>query len=214
MSVKDFLSKTAFDAIISSLEALKSSVESSESNASTSETNALTYKNDAETAATNAQTAQSTAETKASQASASASTATTAETNASNSANAAQVSENNAAGSEQKADQWANELEDVEVDPGKFSAYHWSQKAEQITNNNWGGISGTLSNQADLYAVLQQKSNEFTKPNRFDYKDPFFQQTGIIWDSTSNPSLSSGTIDTSPTGVQWGSVSSPTLTVI
>lgn len=46
------------------------------------------------------------------------------------SANAAQASAT-------KADQWANYPEDVPVEPGKFSAYHWMEKAKTIAG---GGV--------------------------------------------------------------------------
>jgi hypothetical protein len=71
------------------------------------------------TATEAAQTAAETAETNAA---ASASAAATSESNAA-------TSETNAAASETKASQWAGEAEDVEVEPGKYSAYHYAQKA-------------------------------------------------------------------------------------
>lgn len=40
--------------------------------------------------------------------------------------------------SETKADKWANNPEDVPVEPGKFSAYHWSKKAEAAAG---GGVT-------------------------------------------------------------------------
>ena len=52
--------------------------------------------------------------------------------NALNSANNAAMSAANALASENKAEKWAQEDEDVEVEPGKYSAYHWAQKAEDI----------------------------------------------------------------------------------
>lgn len=45
------------------------------------------------------------------------------------SASAALTSENNAETHELKAQDWAEELEDVEVETGKFSALHWAAKA-------------------------------------------------------------------------------------
>jgi len=44
-------------------------------------------------------------------------------------ATAAALSETNALASEDMADDWANEAEDVEVTTGKYSGYHWAQKA-------------------------------------------------------------------------------------
>ena len=73
----------------------------SASSASTSASNALGYKNSAETSA-------STATTKASEASSSASSALSYK---------------------DLSQKWANELENVIVADGKYSAYHWAQKA-------------------------------------------------------------------------------------
>ena len=52
------------------------------------------------------------------------------ETAAAASETAAGLSETNAAASEAKAEDWATELEDVEVETGKYSALHWAAKAE------------------------------------------------------------------------------------
>jgi hypothetical protein len=49
---------------------------------------------------------------------------------ASTSASNATVSETNALASENKAHKWAEEDENVEVEPGEYSAYHWAKKAE------------------------------------------------------------------------------------
>jgi hypothetical protein len=51
-------------------------------------------------------------------------------TNADASATAAGVSETNAGISEAKAEQWAEEDEDVEVEPGQFSSKHHAAKSE------------------------------------------------------------------------------------
>lgn len=55
---------------------------------------------------------------------------------ASNSASAASGSASNASTSEDLAQQWASEAEDVEVEPGLFSAYHWAQKAQNFGDPN------------------------------------------------------------------------------
>ena len=65
----------------------------------------------------------------ASKAAVSASNAATSETNALESASNAYASEMNAAASEDKAAKWAQEDEDVEVEPGKYSAFHYKEKA-------------------------------------------------------------------------------------
>lgn len=68
--------------------------------------------------------------------------AATSETNAAGHAaealaskNAAGVSEGNASDSKQKAQKWAEEEKDVEVEPGKFSAKHWMEKASGVYDN-------------------------------------------------------------------------------
>jgi len=56
--------------------------------------------------------------------------AETAADNADTSAAAAAISEN-------KAFQWAENPEDVEVEPGEYSAYHWAQKAATFNPGNY-----------------------------------------------------------------------------
>ena len=65
--------------------------------------------------------------------------ATTKANEASTSAAAAATSADNALASENKAEKWAEEAEDVEVEAGKYSAKHWALKAEEFS-------SGTASN--------------------------------------------------------------------
>lgn len=65
----------------------------------------------------------------ANKASASALSASTSESNASN-------SESNALASEDKANLWAEEDEDVEVETGKYSAKHYALKAEELSTSN------------------------------------------------------------------------------
>lgn len=80
----------------------------SESNAATSEANALASKNAAATSETNALASENAADL--------------SETNAA-------TSESNALASENKAEDWAQEAEDIEVEPGLYSAFHWATKA-------------------------------------------------------------------------------------
>ncbi len=56
--------------------------------------------------------------------------AAASESNAATSESNASTSETNAAASETKAGKWADEDEDVEVETGKYSAKHWSAKAQ------------------------------------------------------------------------------------
>jgi hypothetical protein len=100
----------------------------SESNAATSEANALTSKNTAVSAASTATTAAGAASTSATNAGNSESNALTYKNAAASSATAADASKT-------LADQFANAGVGVEVTPGHFSAYHWSQQvASTLTN--------------------------------------------------------------------------------
>lgn len=59
--------------------------------------------------------------------------AETAETNAA-------TSQTNASNSEDKAAKWAEEEEDIEVETGKYSAKHWSEKARKIVEDVGTGL--------------------------------------------------------------------------
>lgn len=99
------------------------------------------------------------ASAKASEASVSASTAstqagiaTTKADEAGISSAAAATSADNALASENKAEKWAEEAEDVEVEAGKYSAKHWALKAEEFSsgtainieyNNVTSGLTAT-----------------------------------------------------------------------
>ncbi len=56
-------------------------------------------------------------------------------TQAQASASAASTSATNALASKEKAEKWAEEAEDVEVETGKYSAKHWSAKAEEFAGS-------------------------------------------------------------------------------
>ena len=99
--------------------------ETAEANALESADNAATSEANAATSAENAATSEANAKT-------SEINAAISEANALESANNAYTSEMNAAASEDKAAKWAQEDEDVEVEDGKYSAYHWAQKAGEI----------------------------------------------------------------------------------
>ena len=74
------------------------------------------------------------ASTKAGEASVSANTASTQAGIAITKADEAGISAANALASENKAEKWADETEDVEVEAGKYSAKHWALKAEEFSN--------------------------------------------------------------------------------
>jgi hypothetical protein len=76
---------------------------------------------------------------------AAAAAALVSENNAATSENNADTRETNAQLAEDKAEAWAEEDEDVEVETGKYSAKHWSAKAEQTAASiNVGTAIGDL----------------------------------------------------------------------
>lgn len=96
--------------------------EASATAAATSETNAAASATTASNAITAAELARDEAQGYQLLSLADAQAAAASETNAA-------TSETNAAASEAKAEDWAEELEDVEVETGKYSALHWAAKA-------------------------------------------------------------------------------------
>jgi hypothetical protein len=106
-----------------------SSAGTSATNAADSATSASTSASSASTSETNAASSASSASTSATNAANSASAASTSETNAASSASAASTSATSAANSATKASEWAEKGENLEVEPGKYSALHHSAKA-------------------------------------------------------------------------------------
>ena len=136
--------------LVNSASTFKTDAETAAANAGISETNAaasaasaLSEKGLAETAKVNAENAQSAAEnaavtaiaqagaalTSANNAATSAANALTSETNAATSETNAGISETNALAHELKGQDWATEAEDVQVEVGLYSAFHWAAKA-------------------------------------------------------------------------------------
>lgn len=141
----------------------------SKNSASSSEASSLTYKNSASisattaaTSATNASISATQSATSAGESSASASSASSAAINANDSsigaassasealisknsaissASSAGVSATNALASEIKAEKWASELEDVEVETGEYSAKHWALKSKKLSAGTASNIS-------------------------------------------------------------------------
>ena len=102
--------------------------------ASVSAASALASKVSAENSAT-------TATIKASEALSSSNVAINQAVIATTKATEALVSANNALASENKAEKWAIELEDIPVEPGKYSAMHWALKAQVFAEGNSANIS-------------------------------------------------------------------------
>ncbi|TDX29098.1 hypothetical protein DFO67_108142 [Modicisalibacter xianhensis] len=100
----------------------------------------------------------------------SATAAGTSETNAGNSATAAGASAT-------KADRWANEAEDVEVEPGKFSAFHFAQKAAAFGDPNQFDITADQTTDTRTLAqwTAQTKSNQAGLDGHLNAADPHNQ---------------------------------------
>ena len=69
-----------------------------------------------------------------------------------------------AANARDKAQDWAQEAEDVEVEPGQFSAFHWAQKAQDFAEGDATAISydGTTSglSATNVQAAIDEVVNE------------------------------------------------------
>ena len=114
-------------------------VEDSAGEAATSASNAATSESNAATHSSNASTAAASSNTYAGNSASSASNAANSETHAANSAISSGGSSAEALSSANLAEEWAQKAEDVEVETGLYSAFHWAQKAE-------GTASGIDSN--------------------------------------------------------------------
>ena len=112
-----------------SSDASKQAAATSEQNASTSEQAALASKNAAATSEQNASSSEQAAL-------GSKNAAATSEQNANTSEQAALASKN-------LADKFANEAENTEVEPGKYSAFHWSEKAKAFASGSADAIGVT-----------------------------------------------------------------------
>jgi hypothetical protein len=89
----------------------------------------------AEAAASAAQTAQGLAETAQAASEAAQGLAEAAQAAAETAQTDAETAETNAEAAEALAQKWADEAEDVEVEPGRYSAKHWAAKAEELATN-------------------------------------------------------------------------------
>lgn len=112
----------------------------------------------------------------AASATASASAASTSETNAAASEAAAGLSETNAAASEaaalaseNKAQEWAENPEDVEVETGQYSALHWAAKSEAAAgaikddaySSAWDGDTSGGASRNALYDKIEVLDGQF-----------------------------------------------------
>lgn len=143
-------SQSSATASASSASSALSAKTQAESYASDANASKLAAANSATSASTNATIATNKANealASADQASVSASTAVSAAANA-------VINESNAEASMEKAEKWAEELENIEVEVGKYSAKHWALKAKLFANGSAdnisynGSISGLVSTNA------------------------------------------------------------------
>ena len=143
-------SQTSATASASSASSALSAKNQAESYASDANASKLAAANSATSASTNSTIAINKANealVSADQASVSASTAVSAAANA-------LINESNAEASMEKAEKWAEELENIEVEAGKYSAKHWALKSKLFANGSAdnisynGSISGLVSTNA------------------------------------------------------------------
>jgi hypothetical protein len=144
----DEIANASANAAIATTKANEATV--SAANALVSEQNAKASELAAGVSEDNAAASETVAIAKAAEASASATSASNSATSASNSADTAttqvgiattkaseaSTSASNALASEAMADKWANNPENIEVTIGKYSAYHWSQKAKDFVSGS------------------------------------------------------------------------------
>ncbi|BAF69592.1 phage-related tail protein [Nitratiruptor sp. SB155-2] len=147
--------------LVDNMNTLSGEVQTAADNAAVSATNAATSEANAVQSATNAATSEQNAATSEANAANSASAAANSEANAATSESNAAQSATNAANSEQKAFKWANEDEDIEVEPGQYSAKHWAAKAAYVVSN--GVIDDTSVSTITTYSsqMIEDRLQEF-----------------------------------------------------
>lgn len=186
------------EAIIATTKASEASA--SATSASNSATTATTKASEASASATSssnsatsASTSANTATTKANEASASATTATTQAGIATTKAVEASISASNALASEAMADKWANNQENIEVTIGKYSAYHWSQKAKDFASgsahtvnydNTASGLTAT-NVQIAIDELSAEKADKATTLSGYGITDAYTKtEVGTVLDFT------------------------------
>lgn len=122
--------------------------------AQTSAANALVSQNAAAASATTASNQATAAGTSATNASNSATAASGSAGAAADSATTANTANTNAGLARDKAQKWADEVVDVTVEPSKYSARHWAQKAADSVA---GGHVHTIANVTGLQTALDGK---------------------------------------------------------
>lgn len=156
------------------------------------------YSDAAQSEADDAAASATDAANSATSAASSATDAANSATSAANSATSAATSETNAASSEGLAEKWATEAEDVEVEPGEYSAYHWAKKSEE--NAAGSGIGDTVTGGTEGSVLFVGAGSERAQDNTNLFWDDANNRLGI---GTSSPSqalnIASGNIGLSKT---------------
>lgn len=103
-----------------------------------------------------------TATTKANEAAGSASTASTKATEASTSATNANTAKVNAETARDKASEWSDKAEDVSVETGRYSAYHWAMKSKDSADSASSAVSDAVDDAEDARdaAVIAKGASE------------------------------------------------------
>ena len=190
--------------------AYKNSALSSKNSSAVSETNALSYSNLAHASELSSQSSATSAASSAINASnsevASASSATLSSAKATESFNSA----NDALTSKNKAEKWATELEDVQVEPGKYSAMHWALKAEELASGSADNISyrNTISG---LTATDVQAAIDEIVIDTAGTHDAANITTGTLSDARLPASISSDITGNAATSSKWATSRTITL---
>lgn len=180
----------------------------SEANASTisasnSAADALVSKNSASISATTATTKAAEAVVSASSAAGSASVATTK-------ANEASLSADSALASENKAEKWATENEDIEVEVGEYSAKHWAMKAQGFAEGDATNI-GYDSTSSGLVSTNVQAAIDEIVVNTAGIHDAANITTGTLDDARLPNTISSNITGNAATAAKWSSSRTITL---
>lgn len=177
----------------------KNAAQTAQTNAETAETGAVTAKNAAQSAKNAAEQARDAAQQSETNAAASATAASNSATAASTSETNAATSETNAKASEDEAEKWAENPEDVEVEPGKYSALHHAAKAKDSEDAVAGIMDFTdgnvyQGNGAGIYALSRE---EFGRQKELFVNSPLLVHARLIedWGDT-NSSASLGKSET------------------
>lgn len=127
------------------------------------------FSQDSEGHATNSENSATNSQNSATASSSSATASSSSATDSFNSATDAFDSATDALVSENKANQWAEEAEDVEVETGQYSAKHWANKAEDATKDkiwahvtNGNQISPTISDGVGISSIQRLSKGQYT----------------------------------------------------